>query len=74
MKLGSFIKNKAWDFIKNEAWKRRLRQVSEGGSLGQDSTVHVGLPSEPNWLKNVAEALLRYHVAGVAPLTKHGRA
>ena len=24
----------------------------EGGVLGQDSTVHVGLPSEPIWLKN----------------------
>ena len=25
---------------------------TEGGFLGQDSIVHVGLPSEPNWLKD----------------------
>ena len=37
---------RAWQFVAEGC------MYTEGGFLGQDSTVHVGLPSEPIWLKN----------------------
>ena len=36
---------RAWQFATEGC------MYTKGGVLGQDSTVHVGLPSEPIWLK-----------------------